>query len=116
MLTGTAVKQIRRVGERLCVDATADRGEPVTRTVNVVLVVVGVRPETQPAAAASITLGAKGAIAVGKRMQTNHLRCRPPPRKAQPEALCKTRRWPPAFSGEPDLGLALDACTLHDVP
>ena len=46
VLTGTAVKQIHRVGERLRVEATADRGGPVTRTVDVVLVVVGVRPET----------------------------------------------------------------------
>jgi NADPH-dependent 2,4-dienoyl-CoA reductase/sulfur reductase-like enzyme len=71
VLTGTAVKQIHRVGERLRVDATAGRGEPVTRTVDVVLVVVGVRPETQLAADAGITLGMKGAIAVDKRMRTN---------------------------------------------
>ena len=37
-------------------------------------------------------------------------------RKAQLEASCESRFWPPAFSGEPDLRLALDACTLHDVP
>jgi NADPH-dependent 2,4-dienoyl-CoA reductase/sulfur reductase-like enzyme len=71
VLTGTAVKQIHRAGERLRVEATAERGGPVTRTVDVVLVVVGVRPETQLAADAGITLGAKGAIAVDKRMRTN---------------------------------------------
>jgi len=71
VLTGTAVKRIHRVGERLRVEATADRGGPVTRTVDVVLVVVGVRPETSLAADAGITLDAKGAIAVDKRMRTN---------------------------------------------
>jgi NADPH-dependent 2,4-dienoyl-CoA reductase/sulfur reductase-like enzyme len=71
VLTGTAVKQIHRAGERLRVEATAERGGPVTRTVDVVLVVVGVRPETQLAADAGITLGAKGAIAVDKGMRTN---------------------------------------------
>jgi NADPH-dependent 2,4-dienoyl-CoA reductase/sulfur reductase-like enzyme len=71
VLTGTAVRQVRRAGGRLRVEATADGGDPVTRTVDVVLVVVGVRPETQLAADAGITLGAQGAIAVDQRMRTN---------------------------------------------
>ena len=71
VLTGTAVKQIHRAGERLRVEATADHGAPVTRTVDLVLVVVGVRPETRLATDAGVTLGARGAIAVDKRMRTN---------------------------------------------
>ena len=78
VLTGTAVNQIHRVGGRLRVEATADRGEPVTRTVDVVLVVVGVRPESQLAADAGITLGAKGAIAVANGCERTCPICSPP--------------------------------------
>src|SRR5215831_11654282 len=35
---------------------------------------------------------------------------------ARSDAWCERRCWPPALGDEPDLGLALDACTLHDVP
>ena len=51
-------------------EATAD-GRAVTRTANMVLVVVGVRPDTALAAKAGAKLGVKGAIAVDKGMRTN---------------------------------------------
>jgi NADPH-dependent 2,4-dienoyl-CoA reductase/sulfur reductase-like enzyme len=59
VLTGTAVDVIRPgllVGER---------------TFDLVLVVVGVRPNAELAADAGATLGVKGAIAVDRRMRTN---------------------------------------------
>ena len=75
VLTGTTVRQISRnpSGEagRLRVQATAADGTAVTRTANMVLVVVGVRPDTALAAAAGATLGARGAIAVDRRMRTS---------------------------------------------
>ena len=75
VLTGTAVTHIHRRGDdqrgRLRVEATAVGGDPVTRTVDMVLVVVGVQPQSALAAAAGATLGAKGAIAVDRRMRTN---------------------------------------------
>ena len=75
VLTGTTVRQISRnpAGEagRLRVQATAAGGTAVTRTAGMVLVVVGVRPDTALAAAAGATLGARGAIAVDRRMRTS---------------------------------------------
>ena len=75
VLTGTTVRQISRnpAGEagRLRVQATAADGTAVTRTADMVLVVVGVRPDTALAAAAGATLGARGAIAVDRRMRTS---------------------------------------------
>ncbi len=75
VLTGTTVRQISRnpSGEagRLRVQATAADGTAVTRTADMVLVVVGVRPDTALAAAAGATLGARGAIAVDRRMRTS---------------------------------------------
>jgi pyruvate/2-oxoglutarate dehydrogenase complex dihydrolipoamide dehydrogenase (E3) component len=53
------------------VQATAARRQPVTRLVDMVLVVVGIRPDTALAADAGATLGVKGAIAVDTRMRTN---------------------------------------------
>ena len=47
------------------------------------------------------------------------LRCHVPAElrgEGELKASCEVRCSPPALSGEPDLGLALDACTLHDVP
>jgi NADPH-dependent 2,4-dienoyl-CoA reductase/sulfur reductase-like enzyme len=74
VLTGTTVKAITRAqaGQpgRLQVEATAD-GKAVTRTADMVLVVVGVRPDTALAAEAGAKLGAKGAIAVDKGMRTS---------------------------------------------
>ena len=75
VLTGTTVKRISPAATgaagRLQVEATAADGSPVTRTADVVLVVVGVRPDTELAADAGAGLGARGAIAVDSGMRTN---------------------------------------------
>ena len=75
VLTGTTVRQISRnpAGQagRLRVEATAADGTAVTRAADMVLVVVGVRPEVSLAAAAGAALGARGAIAVDRRMRTS---------------------------------------------
>jgi len=75
VLTGTAVRQITRAGAgetgRLRVEATTTDGEPVARLADMVLVVVGVRPDASLAAAAGATLGARGAIAVDRCMRTS---------------------------------------------
>jgi NADPH-dependent 2,4-dienoyl-CoA reductase/sulfur reductase-like enzyme len=74
VLAGTTVRQISRAtpGQdgRLQVQATAADGTAVTRSADMVLVVVGVRPETTLAAEAGATLGFKGAIAVDTGMRT----------------------------------------------
>jgi NADPH-dependent 2,4-dienoyl-CoA reductase/sulfur reductase-like enzyme len=74
VLTGTAVRAIGRAapGEpgRLHVEAVAADGEKVGRAADMVLVVVGVRPETGLAAAAGARMGARGAIAVDRGMRT----------------------------------------------
>jgi hypothetical protein len=47
------------------------------------------------------------------------LRCRPYRKtqaQVQLESLCESRCWPPALNRVPELGFALDACLLHDVP
>jgi NADPH-dependent 2,4-dienoyl-CoA reductase/sulfur reductase-like enzyme len=70
----TAVKSIARAPGRaegcLRVDAVGNDG-PETYFADVVLVVVGVRPDTELAAAAGAVLGAKGAIAVDRLMRTS---------------------------------------------
>jgi NADPH-dependent 2,4-dienoyl-CoA reductase/sulfur reductase-like enzyme len=72
--TGTDVKSIARAEpgapERLRVDAVTASGEPVSVHAGLVLVVTGVRPETDLAASAGASLGARGAIAVDKAMRT----------------------------------------------
>ena len=74
VLTGTTVQAIRKVSPdgsgRLQVQATAADGTSVTRTADMVLVVVGVRPDTALAADAGATLGTRGAIAVDPMMRT----------------------------------------------
>jgi NADPH-dependent 2,4-dienoyl-CoA reductase/sulfur reductase-like enzyme len=74
VLTGTAVRQISRAlagaAGRLHVEAAAADGTAVTRAADMVLVVVGVRPETALAAEAGAMLGAKGAITVDTHMRT----------------------------------------------
>jgi NADPH-dependent 2,4-dienoyl-CoA reductase/sulfur reductase-like enzyme len=74
VLTGTAVQAIRPAapGEpgRLQVEAVTADGEKVGRAADMVLVVVGVRPETGLAAAAGARLGVRGAIAVDRGMRT----------------------------------------------
>ena len=75
VLTGTTVQAISKASPggagRLHVQATAADGTAVTRAADMVLVVVGVRPETTLAADAGAALGAKGAIAVDTQMRTN---------------------------------------------
>ena len=77
VLTGTTVQAITRApagqAGRLRVQATAADGSAVTRAADMVLVVVGVRPETTLAADAGVALSVKGAIAVDRRMRTSLL-------------------------------------------
>jgi NADPH-dependent 2,4-dienoyl-CoA reductase/sulfur reductase-like enzyme len=74
VLTGTTVHAITKVppggAGRLQVQATAPDGPAVTRAADMVLVVVGVRPETALAAEAGARLGVKGAIVVDPGMRT----------------------------------------------
>jgi NADPH-dependent 2,4-dienoyl-CoA reductase/sulfur reductase-like enzyme len=51
--------------------ATADPTHRFTSIADIVLVVVGVRPDTDLARAASVALGMRGAIAVDRHMRTN---------------------------------------------
>jgi NADPH-dependent 2,4-dienoyl-CoA reductase/sulfur reductase-like enzyme len=75
VLTGTTVKQITRSSTgaegRLGVEAAAADGTAVIRLADMVLVVVGVRPDTDLAKAAGATLGARGAIAVDRGMRSS---------------------------------------------
>src|SRR5580700_10921017 len=75
VLTGTTVQAITRAAPgqpgRLDVQATAADGTAVTRAADMVLVVVGVRPETALAADAGAALGVRGAIAVDPQMRTS---------------------------------------------
>jgi NADPH-dependent 2,4-dienoyl-CoA reductase/sulfur reductase-like enzyme len=74
VLAATTVRRISRAAPgqvgRLHVRATAADGTAVTRHADMVLVVVGVRPETTLAAEAGATLAAMGAIAVDRGMRT----------------------------------------------
>jgi NADPH-dependent 2,4-dienoyl-CoA reductase/sulfur reductase-like enzyme len=74
VLTGTTVRAISiappGASGRLQVQATAADKTAVTRQADMVLVVVGVRPETTLAAEAGATLGVKGAISVDQMMRT----------------------------------------------
>jgi NADPH-dependent 2,4-dienoyl-CoA reductase/sulfur reductase-like enzyme len=74
VLCSTTVTAISRADEpekgRLRVEAFNADGV-VTRHADVVLVVVGVRPDVELAASAGATLGEKGAIAVDRGMRTN---------------------------------------------
>ena len=74
VLTGTTVRAISKAAPggsgRLEVQAITADGSTVTRRADMVLVVVGVRPETTLAADAGATLGVKGAIAVDRGMRT----------------------------------------------
>jgi NADPH-dependent 2,4-dienoyl-CoA reductase/sulfur reductase-like enzyme len=72
VLTGTTVASISRTSNAaLQIDATGPDGRPLTRVVDMVLVVVGVRPDTALAASAGARLGIKGAIEVDDRMRTS---------------------------------------------
>ena len=74
VLAGTTVRAISTAPPggpgRLEVAATAADGSAVTRAADMVLVVVGVRPETTLAAEAGAGLGVRGAIAVDPGMRT----------------------------------------------
>jgi NADPH-dependent 2,4-dienoyl-CoA reductase/sulfur reductase-like enzyme len=74
VLGGTTVKAISRAPSsapgRLQVEAVAAGGKPEARSADMVLVVVGVRPETGLAASAGASLGARGAINVDRMMRT----------------------------------------------
>jgi NADPH-dependent 2,4-dienoyl-CoA reductase/sulfur reductase-like enzyme len=75
VLAGTTVREISRArpgqAGRLQVDATAADGAAVTRPADMVLVVVGVRPDSGLAADAGADLGVRGTIAVDRRMRTS---------------------------------------------
>jgi NADPH-dependent 2,4-dienoyl-CoA reductase/sulfur reductase-like enzyme len=74
VVTGTAVKRIRRSREdssHLAVEATTTAGKQLVHPTDLVLVVVGVRPDSDLAASAGASIGAKGAIAVDRRMRTD---------------------------------------------
>jgi NADPH-dependent 2,4-dienoyl-CoA reductase/sulfur reductase-like enzyme len=75
VLTGTTARQITHAAPgqagRLRVDAQAADGTAVSRLADMVLVVVGVRPDTGLAASAGAALGFKNAIAVDRQMRTS---------------------------------------------
>jgi NADPH-dependent 2,4-dienoyl-CoA reductase/sulfur reductase-like enzyme len=75
VLPGTTVRRVSRAepGDqaRLRVQAVTAAGEMLTRVVDVVLVVTGVRPDTTLAVSAGTELGHRGAIAVDPGMRTN---------------------------------------------
>jgi NADPH-dependent 2,4-dienoyl-CoA reductase/sulfur reductase-like enzyme len=72
--TGVTVTRISRAtqGEsgRLQVDGTAGDGEPFVRQVDLVLVSVGVRPDTELLVAAGAGTGPRGAVVVDEAMRT----------------------------------------------
>ncbi|MGH3403875.1 MAG: NAD(P)/FAD-dependent oxidoreductase [Streptosporangiaceae bacterium] len=74
VLAGTTVRQVSRAdpgaSSRLRVDATATDGTAVTRLADLILVVVGVRPDTALVADAGASLGVRDAIAVDRGMRT----------------------------------------------
>ncbi len=75
VLTATTVQAITRAATgqpgRLAVAAVTATGRAVSRPADMVVVVVGVRPDTTLAAGAGVTLGARGAIAVDTGMRTS---------------------------------------------
>jgi NADPH-dependent 2,4-dienoyl-CoA reductase/sulfur reductase-like enzyme len=74
VLTGTTVRAVSQAspgqGSRLEVQAVTAAGEPVTCAADVVLVVVGVRPDTELAVSAGAHTGPRGAIVVDRMMRT----------------------------------------------
>jgi NADPH-dependent 2,4-dienoyl-CoA reductase/sulfur reductase-like enzyme len=74
VLTRTTARQITKASSdgngRLHVEAQSADGETVERKADLVLVVTGVRPDTELAAAAGASLGVRGAIQVDRAMQT----------------------------------------------
>ena len=92
VLTGTTVQAITRAqpgqAGRLEVRAAAPGGSAVTCLTDMVLVVVGVRPETALAAGAGAAHGAKGAIAVDPGMHTTFRTCWPTETASSPITGC----------------------------
>ncbi|MFY2791292.1 FAD-dependent oxidoreductase [Rhodococcoides fascians A21d2] len=71
VITAATVSAITDTDGALTVAAARSTGQTFTRTVDLVLVVVGVRPDTALAADAGAQLGVKGAIVVDEGMRTN---------------------------------------------
>lgn len=71
VLTRTAVTAIARTDAGALTVAATRNGQTLYRTVDFVLVVVGVKPDAELAAAAGAELGVKGAIVVDKAMRTS---------------------------------------------
>lgn len=69
VLTGTTVTRVDRSGDTLVVSGT-HAGAAFTRTTDLVLVVVGVRPNTALLESAGARLGAGGAVLVDDHMRT----------------------------------------------
>lgn len=73
VLTGTTVRSVAKAGGGggLKVEATTADGTSLVRRVDMVLVVVGVRPDTELALSGGAEIGHRGAIAVDRHMRTN---------------------------------------------
>ncbi len=69
VLTGTTVEAVTKTDSGLAVVGSRN-GEPFTQTADLVLAVVGVRPNTQLLEAAGATLGAGRAVVVDEGMRT----------------------------------------------
>ncbi|WP_256098678.1 FAD-dependent oxidoreductase [Streptomyces agglomeratus] len=71
VITGTTVSSVSREGGSLRIRAVGPGGDALTRDVDLVLVVVGVKPDTALAVDAGARTGAKGAIDVDEQMRTS---------------------------------------------
>lgn len=71
VLTSTTVTALARAETGQITVSAQRNDEPLTRAVDMVLVVVGVAPDTELAATAGAELGIKGAIVVDEAMRTN---------------------------------------------
>jgi NADPH-dependent 2,4-dienoyl-CoA reductase/sulfur reductase-like enzyme len=71
VLTDTTVTAITRTDTGALTVTARHHDEILTRTVELILVVVGVRPDTELAADAGVERGIKGAIVVDEAMRTN---------------------------------------------
>ncbi|EIC08498.1 FAD-dependent pyridine nucleotide-disulfide oxidoreductase [Microbacterium laevaniformans OR221] len=69
VVTGTRIQSVTRDGGRLTVTGTRD-AHAFSRSADLVLVVVGVRPNTSLLTAAGATTGAGGAVVVDEHMRT----------------------------------------------
>jgi len=69
VLTDTTITQVEKNGDALTVHGR-HYGEPISRSADLILVVVGVRPNTDLLQRAGATLGAGGAVVVDERMRT----------------------------------------------